>query len=171
MCINKPLFLTLLITSVASCSFGDDDRAATEVDARLPDAPPVDAAVDAAPMERVFESIPSPPTPIPDATAAGVLVNFPVTGVVSTTGLDVQVDIAHTYRGDIRIELLRGSTPIKVLKAEDSQDNADDIKATYSLTPAELGTPLNDLYVVKIADTGAIIVGTIKSVRLTFKVQ
>ncbi len=100
--------LSASLLSLAACGFGDDERGQPlepEVD-----APPVDASpVDAPPTPRVFEVILNPPTAIPDNNATGVAIPITVTGVTATTGLDVQVAVAHTYSGDLVIELRRAT--------------------------------------------------------------
>jgi subtilisin-like proprotein convertase family protein len=157
----------------AGCSFGDDRRlGGGAVDAQQVDGPDIDASrIDAALAPKVFEVRPNPILMIPDNMATGVVVTFAVTGVVSTTGLEVAMHVAHTYRGDLRIDLLRNDVVIKRLKTENKDDNADDIfeAPPFPITPAELGTPLNATYSVRIADVLAIITGTVDLVRLTFK--
>ena len=166
--------LTFITSGFTACGFGDDQKGQPiepDVDAPPADAMPIDAMpIDAPPMAKVFEVMPDPPTAIPDNDVAGVSIPFAVTGVVLTTGLSVQVDIAHTFSGDIVIELLRGTTPIKTLRNR-LGGTAEDIKETYNLTPAELGTPLNDAYAVRISDRSNLDTGTINLVKLTFKVN
>lgn len=168
--------LFVLLCPLAACTFGDDRRtqepeqpdAAPQIDAMPVDAGP---GLDARPVERVFEMVPNPPTAIPDNTPAGVLISLPVTGVGYITGLSVQVDVTHTYRGDIRILLLRGTNVIATLKDSSTADNLDNIIETYPVLPAKLGTPYNGTYSVKFVDTDAIATGTINLVKLTFKVD
>jgi Proprotein convertase P-domain len=157
----------------AGCNFGDDRRlGGNAIDAQQVDAPDIDASrIDAALAPKVFEIRPDPKLTIPDNMATGVVVTFAVTGVVSTTGLEVAMHVAHTYRGDLRIDLLRDTTVVKRLKTENKDDNADDIfeAPPFSVTPAELGTPINATYSVRIADVDPVITGTVDLVRLTFK--
>lgn len=112
----------------------------------------------------------NPPTPIPDDSPTGAPIPFAVTGVTTTTGLDVQVDVTHTFSGDVIIRLLRGTTLIKTLR-NGGGGGDDDVKATYSVTPAELGTPLNADYTVRFLDNAINDTGTINLVKLTFKVN
>jgi subtilisin-like proprotein convertase family protein len=170
--------LTFIAGGFTACGFGDDERGQPiepEVDAPPVDAPPIDAPpIDAPPTPRVFEVMPNPPTAIPDNSVAGVSVPFTVTGVSATTGLDVQVDVAHTFSGDIVIELRRGNTtPPTIIKTLRNRagGTTNDIKETYNLTPAELGTPLNDAYSVHFSDRSELDAGTINLVKLTFKVN
>jgi subtilisin-like proprotein convertase family protein len=167
--------LTFIASGFTACGFGDDQKGQPiepGVDAP-PDAMPIDAMpIDAPPMARVFEVMPA--LAIPDNNPDGVSVPFAVTGVTITTGLDVEVDVTHTYSGDILIELLRGNTtPATVVKTLHNRAGGDtpNIKETYNLTPAELGTPLNDSYAVRFKDLSRLDTGTINLVKLTFKVN
>lgn len=161
---------------LAACSFGDDHRLmGNEPDAPAGDAPTDSTPIDTNPppaMAKVLEVRPVPPTPIPDnSPTTGASITFTVSGITVNTGLDVQVDATHTYRGDVRIELLRDGAVLKVLKEQDVNDSVDNVVATYSLTPAELGTPLNGTYAVKLTDNFVNDTGSINLVKLTFKVN
>lgn len=175
---RTPLLLATLATlaTLAACGFGDDRPLGGDPDAPLGDAPPDDGPpVDTNPppaMAKVLEVRPSPPTPIPDDDeVTGVSIAFTVTGVTVNTGLDVQVDITHTYRGDLHLELLRDGALVKTLKEQDIGDSEDNLVITYSLTPSDLGTPLNGNYAVKITDRGIRDTGVVNLVKLTFKVN
>ena len=70
---------------------------------------------------------------IPDAGAA---VTSPIT--VSRTGnapssLKVDVDIIHTYRGDLVIDLVAPDGTAYRLKNSSAVDSADNVKATYTV--------------------------------------
>jgi hypothetical protein len=171
------LALALALPSgLAACGFGDDSPLPGGPDAPLGDAPPDDGPpVDTNPppaMAKVLEVRPMPPTPIPDDDEiTGATIAFTVTGVTVNTGLDVQVDITHSYRGDLRIELLRDTALVSLLKAADIEDNEDNVVTTFSVSPADLGTPLNGSYAVKITDSAPRDTGVINLVKLTFKVN
>jgi serine protease len=163
-----PLLLSGLLGLLGACGFGDDRRFGGDVDAAEVDAATIDATpIDAPRVAKVFEVMPL--QPIPDNTPAGYAVGFAVTEVATTSGLDVQVDVTHPYRGDIRIELRRGTTLLKILKAVAGADSVDNIQATYPVSPTELGTPINSAYTVLFVDAISPDVGTINLVRLTFK--
>jgi Proprotein convertase P-domain len=166
----------LFALGLAACGFGDD----RPLPGGDPDAPPADGPPDGPPidtnpppaMAKILEVRPNPPTPIPDDDeVTGASISFTVTGITVNTGLDVQVDVTHPYSGDLRIELLRDAAVVKVLKEADLNDNSDNVVTTYSLTPADLGTPLNGTYSVKLLDTGVGDLGVINLVKLTFKVN
>ncbi|MFH8369562.1 S8 family peptidase [Streptomyces sp. NPDC018031] len=48
-------------------------------------------------------------------------------------GLSVTVDIRHTYRGDLRVELVAPDGTGHLLKDHDSNDGADHVQATYTV--------------------------------------
>jgi subtilisin-like proprotein convertase family protein len=166
--------LSLLAGGLAACGFGDNQsNQPSEVDAAPADAMPIDAMpIDAPPMAKVFEVMPN--LAIPDNNPIGVAVPFTVTGVVATTGLVVEVDVTHTYSGDVVIQFRRGDTTpptiVKTLRNRIGSDT-DDIKDTYMITPAELGMPLNDSYSLYFTDRSPADTGTITRVKLTFKVN
>jgi subtilisin-like proprotein convertase family protein len=146
---------------MTACGFGDNGSSSATIDAAVT---PIDA-----PAPKVFEARPA--APIPDNSASGVIVAFVVSGVVSTTGLQVDVDITHKFGGEISIDLVRGATVIKALKMYNSTDKTVNVVASYQVTPAELGEPLNDTYSVRIADRVINDTGTVNLTRLTFRVD
>ncbi|MEV4946990.1 S8 family peptidase [Streptomyces sp. NPDC053755] len=58
-----------------------------------------------------------------------------VTGVGGNapSGLAVAVDIRHTYRGDLRVELIAPDGSAYLLKDYNGNDSADDVRATYTV--------------------------------------
>ncbi|WP_217255122.1 S8 family peptidase [Streptomyces sp. AC602_WCS936] len=60
---------------------------------------------------------------------------LPVTGVGGNAPADlsVKVDIRHTFRGDLRVELVAPDGTTYPLKDYDSYDGSDDVRATYSV--------------------------------------
>lgn len=163
----RALHLSPCFAILAACGFGDDGRLQSGIDAAANVDAAVDAPIDARPMAQTFEARPA--TAIPDNEPTGISVPFNVNTVTFATSAEVQVGVAHTFRGDVRIELLRGTTVLKVLKME-STDANDNINETYQITGAELGAPLNAIYSVRFIDTDQGVIGTVAYVRLTFKV-
>ena len=78
-----------------------------------------------------------PEAPIPDSSANGVQSTIPIAGPGSLKSLSVEVDITHTYRGDLQIELISPSGA-RVLVRDNDGDSQDDIREVYteSSTPA-----------------------------------
>ncbi|MEU9360300.1 S8 family peptidase [Streptomyces sp. NPDC048301] len=60
---------------------------------------------------------------------------LPVTGVAGNApaGLSVTVDIRHTFRGDLKAELVAPDGSAYLLKNYNSDDGADNIRATYTV--------------------------------------
>jgi hypothetical protein len=114
---------------------------------------------------QTFEA--SPGTSIPDNNATGASVDLAVANVAGSPGLTVTVDITHTYKGDLKVTLLKDGVEKKVLhnNAGGSQDN---IQQSYTLTAAEIGSP-NGRYTLKVVDNAAQDVGTINKVTLSFQ--
>jgi hypothetical protein len=111
----------------------------------------------------------TPNVSIPDNDEAGVDVNVEVSGVSGATGLAVSVDISHTYRGDLVLELLANGTPVKTLVANQG-GSADDLVETYTVSAAELGDDVNGTWTLRVVDTAAIDTGTVNKVTLAFSV-
>lgn len=54
-------------------------------------------------------------------------------GAISPDGLNVSVDISHTYRGDVVLNLISPAGRTIVLKQFDGSDNSADVKETYNV--------------------------------------
>ncbi|MGP3948203.1 M4 family metallopeptidase [Streptomyces sp. 7N604] len=103
---------------------------------------------------------------IPDAGAA---VTSPVT--VSRAGnapsaLKVDVDIVHTYRGDLVIDLVAPDGTAYRLKNSSSSDSADDVKATYTVNASSEAA--SGTWKLRVQDVYSIDTGYINSWKLTF---
>ncbi len=109
----------------------------------------------------------TPGTSIPDNNTTGITVDVPVTGVTGSLGLTVSVDITHTYKGDLKVSLLKDGVEKKVLhdRTGGSQQN---IVQSYTLTAAEAG-PANGRWTLKVVDTAAQDVGKVNKVTLSFQ--
>ncbi|MFD4522855.1 S8 family serine peptidase [Streptomyces sp. NPDC058470] len=104
---------------------------------------------------------------IPDAGAA---VESPIT-VSGRTGnapaaLQVGVDITHTYRGDLVIDLVAPDGSTYRLKAASSSDSADNVSASYTVDASS--ETANGTWKLRVQDTAAQDTGTINSWKLTF---
>jgi hypothetical protein len=109
----------------------------------------------------------TPNLAIPDNNPAGVSVDLAVEGVTGARALAVTVDIEHTWRGDLVVELLREGTLVKRLH-DRTGGSADNLQQTFTLTAAEVGTA-NGRWTLRVADTARLDVGTLKSVELSFQ--
>ncbi|MFI1968917.1 peptidase M4 [Streptomyces cinnamoneus] len=112
----------------------------------------------------VFEN--TTPVAIPDAGAA---VTSPVVVTRSGNGssaLKVDVNITHTYRGDLQIDLVAPSGKTWRLKDSDSWDSAEDVKESYTVdASAESAT---GTWKLKVQDLYSADSGTINSWKLSF---
>ncbi|EFL35666.1 peptidase S8 and S53, partial [Streptomyces viridochromogenes DSM 40736] len=103
---------------------------------------------------------------IPDNGAA-------VESPISVTGrsgnapsaLQVGVDITHTYRGDLVIDLVAPDGSAYRLKSAAS-DSADDVKTTYTVNASSESA--NGTWKLRVQDTAAQDTGTLNSWKLTF---
>jgi len=105
---------------------------------------------------------------IPDNSPAGISVDIPVTGVTGSRSLAVSLNIMHTFRGDLLVDLLRDGTKVKTLhdKTGGSQQN---LVQTYTLTAAEVGSNPNVRWTLKVVDTASVDTGTVGEVKLSFE--
>lgn len=114
---------------------------------------------------KVFKATPN--LSIPDNAPAGVSADIAVTGVTGSVALAVSVDIQHTWRGDLLVELHKDGSLVKVLHNK-SGGSADNLTQTFTLTASEVGTA-NGRWTIKVVDTAGDDVGTFKSAELSFQ--
>ncbi|MDN3295546.1 M28 family peptidase [Streptomyces ficellus] len=104
---------------------------------------------------------------IPDNGAA-------VTSTVTVSGrsgnapaaLQVGVDIVHTWRGDLVVDLLAPDGTAYRLKNSSSSDSADNVRATYTVDAA--GEAANGAWKLRVQDVASQDTGYINAFRLTF---
>ena len=104
---------------------------------------------------------------VPDAGAA---VNSPIT-VSGVTGnapatLKVDVNIVHTYRGDLVIDLIAPDGTAYRLKNSSSNDGADNVVATYTVNAST--EVANGTWNLRVQDVYRVDTGYINSWKLTF---
>ncbi|WP_409469572.1 M4 family metallopeptidase [Streptomyces sp. HC307] len=104
---------------------------------------------------------------IPDNGAA-VTSSIPVTGRTGNapSNLQVAVDIVHTWRGDLVIDLLAPDGTAYRLKNFSSSDSADNVAETYTVNASS--ETANGTWKLRVQDQAAQDVGTINSWKLTF---
>lgn len=107
------------------------------------------------------------PLAIPDAGAA---VTSPIT-VSGRTGnapatLKASVNVQHTWRGDVVIDLLAPDGTAYRLKDSSSNDSADNIVATYTVNASS--EVANGVWKLRVQDVAAQDTGTLTSWKLTF---
>ncbi len=108
----------------------------------------------------------STPTSIPDVSTITSTINVSGrTGNAPTTS-KVAVNITHTYRGDLKIDLLAPDGSVYALKASSSSDSADNVVATYTVN---LSTEaLNGAWKLRVQDVAAGDTGTLNNWSVTF---
>ncbi|WP_245614427.1 proprotein convertase P-domain-containing protein [Actinokineospora inagensis] len=127
--------------------------------------PPTSTTPTTPPSGRVFEN--TTDVQIPDAGAA-------VTSAVTVTGisgnapatLKVDVDIKHTYRGDLVIDLVAPDGSTYRLKNSSTSDSADNVLATYPVNASS--EVANGKWQLRVQDTYRQDTGYIDSWKLTF---
>ncbi|CAL9498456.1 M28 family metallopeptidase [Streptomyces sp. enrichment culture] len=105
--------------------------------------------------------------PIPDGGAA-------VTSAVTVTGrtgnapaaLRVGVDIVHTWRGDLVIDLVAPDGTAYRLKNSSGSDSADNVRETYTVDASS--EPANGTWLLRVQDVARYDTGYINSFSLTF---
>ncbi len=104
---------------------------------------------------------------IPDNGAA-VTSSVTVTGRTGNApaGLQVAVDIVHTYRGDLVIDLLAPDGTAYRLKNSSSSDSADDVNETYTVDASS--ETANGTWRLRVQDVAARDTGYVNSFKLTF---
>ncbi|PRH78912.1 peptidase M4 [Streptomyces solincola] len=114
---------------------------------------------------KVFEN--TADVSIPDNGAA-------VTSAVNVTGitgnapaaLKVDVDIVHTWRGDLVVDLVAPDGSVYNLKPYSSSDSADNVKATYTVNASS--EVANGSWKLRVQDRAAQDTGYINNFKLTF---
>lgn len=104
---------------------------------------------------------------IPDNGAA-VTSTVNVTGVTGNapSTLQVGVDITHTWRGDLVVDLVAPDGSAYRLKNSSSSDSADNVVATYTVNASS--EVANGAWKLKVQDVAAQDTGRINSFKLTF---
>ncbi|MBB4912594.1 M14 family metallopeptidase [Actinophytocola algeriensis] len=104
---------------------------------------------------------------IPDAGSA-VTSSIAVTGVTGNAPSDLQVavDIKHTYRGDLVIDLLAPDGTAYRLKNSSTSDSADNVNTTYTVNASS--EVANGTWRLQVRDTYSADTGYIDLWRLTF---
>jgi hypothetical protein len=107
-------------------------------------------------------------TAIPDNAPAGATVALNVPDTFTFKTLNVSVDIEHTWRGDLKVELLKNGTSVATLH-DKTGGSADNLTQTYTLAPSAVGGDAGKAsWSLKVTDTAAQDTGNIKLFKLVF---
>jgi subtilisin-like proprotein convertase family protein len=101
---------------------------------------------------------------IPDNNETGVSSTISVTTDATIGSLQVEVDITHTYAGDLVVTLVNGSTE-KVLSNREG-GGADDIRRTFEVTDFN-GRSARGTWTLRVADRAGTDTGTLNRWALT----
>jgi serine protease len=94
--------------------------------------------------------------------------SIPVTGISgnASSALKIAVDIKHTYRGDLRIEIVAPNGASAQLKGTSSSDSADNVITTYTVDAS--GVAASGTWQLRVTDIYSGDTGYIDSWSLTF---
>ncbi|MEU7024104.1 M4 family metallopeptidase [Streptomyces sp. NPDC046203] len=105
---------------------------------------------------------------IADGGAAAVTSSLNVTGITGNapSNLQVGVDIIHTWRGDLKIDLVGPSGAVYALKAANISDSADNVQETYTVNASS--EVANGTWKLRVQDMYSGDTGYINGFKLTF---
>ncbi|GAA3173329.1 hypothetical protein GCM10010451_22660 [Streptomyces virens] len=105
---------------------------------------------------------------IPDADGRYVYSNIAVSGISghAPSDLKVSVDIKHTYRGDLKVQLFAPDGTSWTLKSTSSSDSADHVVALYTVNASSV--PASGTWQLRVTDVYSGDTGYIDSWSLTF---
>ena len=107
------------------------------------------------------------PVAIPDNASGGVTVDVRVSDSMALRGATVTVELKHSWRGDLRVELLKDGRVVKVLH-DKVGGSADDLRETYSVSAADLsGVTSAGTWSLRVIDTALLDIGIVEKFRLT----
>ena len=116
----------------------------------------------------------SPALAIPDNNSTGVTSTINVPDSMTITSVSVNVDITHTYQGDLEVALI-GPDNTTVLLHNRTGGGTDNVKTTYNITTrsnqaltAFNGKGINGAWKLRVRDLAAVDTGTLNSWKLTF---
>lgn len=107
----------------------------------------------------------TPASHIPDNDPNGVSTAIAVSGLTGAKALTVSVNLTHSYRGDLVIDLYKDGTLVKNL-LKNSGGATHDVVESYNV--GSIASP-NGSYTLKVVDTAAQDDGTVNSVTLSFQ--
>lgn len=89
---------------------------------------------------------------IPDADPVGLELTAEL-GDATPSTLLVHIEIEHTWRGDLAIELIRPDGERLELKGADSRDSADDVSVAYDASALLDGGSVEGVWTLRVVDT------------------
>ncbi len=102
----------------------------------------------------------TPGSAIPDNDPVGVSSAIDVADTGTVAAAKVTVDISHTYRGDLKILLVKGMHSVVLF--DRTGGLADDVKDTFDVTGIA-GEPLDGTWTLQVVDNASLDTGTLNS--------
>jgi subtilisin-like proprotein convertase family protein len=127
---------------------------------RLQDCMDTDCASAAACMTTPGGTIAMPNSPIPDNNATGVTSEINITEAGQIASLAVDVDVTHTYRGDLKLTLEHAGRTVTVVDRQGAGE--DNIREAFSLADFN-GTEAMGVWRLTVVDTARADTGTFNS--------
>ncbi|MFJ3906007.1 S8 family serine peptidase [Streptomyces sp. NPDC090025] len=129
---------------------------------------------DAAKTVAAVTTTPPPGTVFTNATDVTIADNTTVSSSIAVTGrtgnapaaLKVDVDIKHTWRGDLVVDLVAPDGTVRSLKTSSSSDSADNVIASYTVNAST--SVANGTWKLQVRDVASGDTGYIDSWSLTF---
>ncbi|MFG2354163.1 proprotein convertase P-domain-containing protein [Streptomyces sp. NPDC048521] len=117
---------------------------------------------------RAFQVDNDKDVPIPDAPGAPATSPLTVAAYPGNApkNLKAYVNITHTYRGDIKLELLSPTGKAYLLKSPNTADGDDDIVAAYTVDASD--SPADGVWTLRMTDTDDGDTGTLTTWSLIF---
>jgi len=103
-------------------------------------------------------------TPIPDNDSVGASSDIEVPDGGTISGVSVSVDITHTYRGDLTVQLVKGSTTATLFEREGAGD--DDLVRTFDVSDFD-GEDAAGTWTLRVIDNANADTGTLNGWSLT----
>jgi vibriolysin len=103
--------------------------------------------------------------PIPDNNSEGITSDISVSNIGTSAQVSVEVDISHTYKGDLKVTLTSPTNETYVLH-DNSGGSTNDIKKTYTVTLN--GADTSGTWSLKAVDNANWDTGTINRWSMTF---
>ena len=147
---------TLFVSDNAGQDTGTIDHFAVSVTAGSAPIPPTAAGTS-------YENTSA--VAIPDNTPAGVSLTVDVPAGTTVNNLAVDLDIAHTYIGDLTITLEHAGTVVTL--SDRAGGSTDNLVTTYTPTDFD-ASDATGVWTLKVVDSAAQDEGTLNSVKLTF---
>ncbi len=139
------------------CNNGSDDDGDGGADCADADCRADHACMD---MPTATTDMATPALPIPDSTPAGASSTITVAGAGPISSLAVTVDVAHTYRGDLRLELVHAGRTVILLDRQGAGE--DDVRQTFPVADFNATDAAGD-WTLRVVDTAAQDTGTLRS--------